>query len=124
VYTIKAATVGSAITIDGNSFAWSGAAALAAASASNCMGVMCTPTQMAAYDLQSWANAVNAVLPNVSTLIKCGTITPVSCMVTITWSEVSVAANAQQAAAAQAATGNAALTAKMQIPTYTVYIEP
>jgi len=32
--------------------------------------------------------------------------------------------NAQQAAAAKAAIGNAAATAKMQIPTYTVYIEP
>ena len=121
--TIKGATVGSAITIDGTGYTWSGAAALAAAAGSNCTAT-CTPTQLAAYDLNQWAGAVNGVLPNVATLIKCGTANPVSCMVTISWSEAAVAVNAQQAAAAKAAIGNAAATAKMQIPTYTVYIEP
>lgn len=123
LFTIKGATVGSAITIDGTGYTWTGAAAFVAAGSPNCMAT-CTPTQLAAYDLQQWAGAVNGVLPNVATLIKCGTLTPVSCMVTISWSEAAVAANKQQAAAAQAAVGNAAATAKMQIPTYTVYIEP
>ncbi len=123
LFTIKGATVGSAITIDGTSYTWTGAAALAAAGSPNCTAT-CTPTQLAAYDLKQWAAAVNTVLPNVSTLIKCGTVTPVSCMATISWSESAVAVNSQQAAAAQAAVGNSASTAKMQIPTYTVYIEP
>jgi len=115
--TIQGATVGSAISIEGNSYSWTGAAALAAAGTPNCTAT-CTPTQIAAYDLQQWATAVSSVLPNASTLIKCGTLTPVSCMVTISWIEKVVAANAQEAAAAAAA------TAKIQVPTYTVYIEP
>ena len=123
LFTIKGTNVGSAIAIDGNSYTWTGAPALVAVGTPNCTAT-CTPTQVAAYDLQQWATAVNSVLPNVSTLIKCGTLTPVSCMVTISWTESAVAANAQQAAAAQAAVGNAAATAKIQIPTYTVYIEP
>lgn len=124
LYTIQGATVGSAITIDGTPYAWTNAAALAGAAGSNCKAATCTPTQLAAYDLADWATAVNSVLPNESTLIKCGTLTPVSCMVTISWTESAVAANAQEAAAAQAVMGNAAATAKMQIPTYTLYIEP
>lgn len=118
LYTIKGATVGSAISIDGTPYAWTNATALAGAGGLNCMVVTCIPTQLAAYDLQTWATAVNTVLPNVSTLIRCGTLTPVSCMVTISWTENAVAVNAQEAAAAQAG------TSKMQIPTYTVYIEP
>jgi type IV pilus assembly protein PilV len=116
--TIKAASVGPAITIDGNGYAWTGAATLAAASAADCTSTCVTPAQVAAYDLKQWATAANSVLPNATTLIKCGTLTPVSCMVTISWTENVVAVNAQAAAAAAAA------TAKIQIPTYTVYIEP
>ena len=123
VYTINGATVGSAITIDGQNFAWTGAAALAAAGAADCTAT-CAPTMLAAYDLKLWAAAVNAVLPNAATLIKCGTATPVSCMVTISWNESAVAANAQQAKVAQDAVGDPAKTAQMQIPTYTVYIQP
>lgn len=122
LYTISGATVGSAVTIDGTAYAWTGAAALAGAGTPDCTAT-CTPTKMAAYDLNKWATDVSTVLPNVQTLIKCGTATPVSCMVTISWTENAVAANKQQADAAATAVA-AGTPAKIQIPTYTVYIEP
>jgi type IV pilus assembly protein PilV len=123
IFTIQGATVGSSIKIEGNSYAWTGATAFVAAGTPDCTAT-CTPTPLAAYDLQQWATAVNAVLPNAAVLLKCGTLTPVSCMLTISWTENAVAVNSQQAIAAQAAIGKNNLTAKLQIPTYTVYIEP
>jgi type IV pilus assembly protein PilV len=121
--TVQGATVGAAIRIEPNNYTWSGAPALVAAGSPNCV-TTCSPTQMAAYDLHQWATAINSVLPNAKTLIKCGALTPVSCMLTISWTENAVNVNSQQVNAAEAAQADPTLTAKMQIPTYTVYIEP
>ncbi len=81
----------------------------------------CTPTQLAAYDLQQWALALGgngvqpALLPNPSATILCNAVTPVSCTVTITWSEKAVSL------------GNAQIQANpgaFQIPTYTLFVQP
>lgn len=86
----------------------------------------CTPAQLAAYDL----NGVNGWAPTLKQLLgtsDTATITcispavstaPVTCTVNIQWSENQVALNTQEAAAANA--GPSAL----QLPSYTLYIEP
>jgi type IV pilus assembly protein PilV len=88
--------------------------------------VPCTPNQLAAYDMQSWATALKALLPNDQAAIVCQSTaapTPVTCTVTITWSENLVAANQQEATAAnQAAAANS--PAALQLPSYTLYIQP
>lgn len=79
----------------------------------------CTPALLAAYDLHSWANGINALLPsaNPTTTITCQSI-PVNCAIQITWNEKTVSLNAQSAAGTTAGpTGTFA-------PTYILYVEP
>jgi type IV pilus assembly protein PilV len=79
--------------------------------------------KIAAYDIQQWATSLQAALPTDNATLICGTVTPISCLVTIRWSENVVGVNAQSAAQATAnATANT--TAAMQVPTYSLYIEP
>jgi hypothetical protein len=66
---------------------------------------------------------VSPLLPNSTTTIACGAVTPISCTVTISWSENTVAVNAQEATAAAAAITNGT-TAAIQVPTYMLYVEP
>ena len=75
----------------------------------------CSPLQLAAYDVQAWASAVNNLLPNpVSTIICSNAVgAPVSCTIQITWSESIVAINKQ-------GTNAAAMTG----PSYVLYVEP
>jgi len=97
--------------------------------APNCavLGAQCTPSALAAYDLDfgatSWAASLQALLgTSDQAVIACVNPallnTPVTCTVTITWSENLVASNTQEAAAAN--NGPAA----SQLPSYTLYIEP
>jgi type IV pilus assembly protein PilV len=88
----------------------------------------CTPSQLAAYDVRSWALALQGLLGNSDTAnIACvnpaPVNTPVTCTVTITWSENQVALNSQEAAAANAAVASNT-PAALQLPSYTLYIEP
>ena len=77
----------------------------------------CTPAQIAAYDLHSWANALNGLLPgsNPVTTITCTGTLPINCTIAITWSEKTVSLNTQAAANTTTATF---------APTYTLYVEP
>ena len=77
----------------------------------------CTPAQLAAYDLHIWANALNGLLPgsNPVTTITCAGTLPVNCTIAVTWSEKTVALNAQAAANTTTATF---------APTYILYVEP
>ena len=74
----------------------------------------CSAHDLAAYDLQQWATALGALLPNGSAVINCPTASsPINCTIQLTWNEKVVAiSNA-------AATGPAMLA-----PTYTLYVEP
>jgi type IV pilus assembly protein PilV len=86
----------------------------------------CTPNAVAAYDVNAWANALKTLLPNDQATIACASTvapTPVTCTVTITWQENQVAVNAQEAAAANAAVA-ANSPAALQLPSYTLYIQP
>jgi type IV pilus assembly protein PilV len=79
-------------------------------------GGPCTASEMAAYDLQTWANALNALIPSDSGFIDCTqpvAASPVTCTVQLNWTENEVAANAAAAA------GPA-----MSMPQYTLYVEP
>jgi type IV pilus assembly protein PilV len=80
----------------------------------------CTPAQLAAYDLHTWANALNALLPgsNPVTTITCAGALPVNCTIQVTWNEKTVSLNAQAAANT---TGGATGTFS---PTYILYVEP
>jgi type IV pilus assembly protein PilV len=77
----------------------------------------CTPAQLAAYDLHTWANGMNALLPGSIpiTTITCPGAIPINCTVQVTWSEKTVNLNAQAAANTAAATF---------APTYTLYVQP
>jgi type IV pilus assembly protein PilV len=77
----------------------------------------CTPASMAAFDLHTWARALNAQLGNSNpiTTIACPTgVTPVNCTIVVTWNEKSVALNAEAAAT----------TTATFAPTYTLYVQP
>jgi type IV pilus assembly protein PilV len=71
----------------------------------------CLPLNMAAYDLQQWAIALNKLLPNVTGTVNCGTAPPVSCMINIQWIENAVATNTAE-------------TGALAGPSYTLYVEP
>ncbi len=75
----------------------------------------CTPDQMAAFDVQSWATSLQALLPGSFSTITCTTTTstPVTCTIQIQWTENAVAANAQQAN-----------IGALQTPTYVLYVQP
>lgn len=73
------------------------------------------PVNVAAYDLQQWAQSLNTLLPNDQATIACTTSagTPVTCTIQITWSEKAIVMNAATAS------GPA-----MAAPTYTLYVQP
>jgi type IV pilus assembly protein PilV len=83
--------------------------------ACNVTGTPCSVANMAAYDLKQWALAVNPLLPNYTAKISCGTASPVSCTINMTWSENAVAVNI---------TETNSTTAAMQKPSYSLYVEP
>jgi type IV pilus assembly protein PilV len=91
----------------------------------------CTPSQLAAYDLNGingWAPTLKQLLgtsdqATIACVSPAVSTAPVTCTVTIQWSENQVALNSQEAAAADAAAA-ANNPAALQLPSYTLYIEP
>lgn len=78
----------------------------------------CTPAQLAAFDLHTWANALSALLPgsNPVTTITCPTASaPLNCTIAVTWNEKTVSLNSQAATNTTTATF---------APTYILYVEP
>jgi type IV pilus assembly protein PilV len=92
----------------------------------NCVSsAPCDGPTVAGYDLQEWANALNALLPGDQATISCNTTDPIDCFVTIQWSEQAIGMNGAQAqAASTAASENAGTSAAIQNPTYVLYVEP
>jgi len=89
--------------------------------------VPCAPATLAAFDLHTWANALNAkgMLFNLNpvTTISCPTSpTPINCMITITWNEKAVSINSQGVANTVVATSTA--TGGTFQPTYILFVEP
>ena len=90
-------------------------------------GVGCSTTQMAAFDLHTWANALNApgMLFNLNpvTTIACPAAPqPITCTITVTWNEKAVSVNSQGVANTVVANGSAQ-NGTFQ-PTYVLYVEP
>jgi len=83
----------------------------------------CSPIDVAAYDLNRWAAALNQLLPNPTATINCQPLpAPLTCTIQISWSEKAVGINNQEAqneAANEAAGGPG-----FDNPTYTLYVEP
>ncbi|ALF90749.1 hypothetical protein RSUY_44460 (plasmid) [Ralstonia solanacearum] len=77
----------------------------------------CTPSQLAAYDVQAWASAMNAKFPSYSTTVTCSTTVgvPVSCNVTVSWSEKYVAINSMTAASGVTSSAT---------QSFTLYVQP
>ena len=83
----------------------------------------CNVTTMAAYDLQQWAAALQGVLGSNgnganAASVTCTTATttdPVSCMITINWTESQINTNSVEASG-----NNSALTN----PSYTLFVDP
>jgi type IV pilus assembly protein PilV len=81
----------------------------------NCSGTACINSDLAAYDLQTWATALGALVPNSTTTITCPTTIPVNCVIQVTWSEKAVSVNTQ---------GVVNSTSTIFTPTYTLFVEP
>jgi type IV pilus assembly protein PilV len=67
----------------------------------DCASGTCTPAQLAASDVQHWARNLNAQFPSYAAAVSCTTsvATPISCTITVTWSEKYIAINRSTAAA-------------------------
>ena len=114
------------ITVTGNAIASADPALSAGTNCTSAGVAPCTPRQVAGYDMQAWATALKTLLSNDQATITCtqGAIPPpVNCVVTITWTENQVALNTQEAAASNAAAA-AGTPAALQLPSYTLYIQP
>jgi type IV pilus assembly protein PilV len=77
----------------------------------------CLPPVLAAFDLHTYATALNAMLGNSNpvTTITCPVAIPVNCTIQVTWNEKAVSINTQ---------GVAGTTQATFAPTYTLYVEP
>jgi len=80
-------------------------------------GAPCTPDVIAAFDLHTYATALNAMLGNSNpvTTVNCPAAIPVNCTIQVTWNEHAVSINSQSVANTTQATF---------APTYTLYVEP
>jgi type IV pilus assembly protein PilV len=131
-YWINSDPAGATISVQGTTFTYTnGAAALSAAmpgtsTTGSCVTPLtpCTPTALAAVDLLKWATTLSGLLPGSLSTIACGTVSPVSCTITITWAENAVAINAQLATAENTRIQANSAVASLQNPTYTLYVEP
>ena len=75
----------------------------------------CAASAMAAYDVQQWAAALEALVPVYLATISCTTLAtaPVTCTITIQWAENAVALDSKQSN-----------LAGLQAPTYTLLVQP
>jgi type IV pilus assembly protein PilV len=80
-----------------------------------CSTVVCTPAQMAAYDVQTWAANLNGQIPTYSAAAQCSTAVgaPVTCKLQLNWLEKYVAINTSTAAGTQTAN-----------PSFSLFITP
>ena len=78
---------------------------------------LCTPAQLAAYDLQQWAKNMAGLFPSYTSVGACTTVlaTSISCTVTVSWTEKYVSSNQSTVSDSASTTG---------IRTYTLYVQP
>jgi type IV pilus assembly protein PilV len=81
----------------------------------DCTAAACTPVQMAAFDLKNWGASLLAMFPGGGGTVACSTVagSPVTCTITVSWSEKTIAINAATSAGSAPAT-----------LTYTLLVQP
>ena len=81
----------------------------------------CSPAQLAAYDIQSWAKNLTLLLPTVNAGFRCTNLVgaPITCVITVNWSEKYVAINRTTATGTAANGGTQTAT-----QSYTLYVTP
>jgi len=62
----------------------------------DCTAALCTPVQMAAFDVKNWGTSLAAMFPSGGATISCSTVigSPITCTITVSWSEKVTAVNA------------------------------
>ncbi len=92
------------------------------ASATAVTAPVCTPSQMAAYDIQMWATGMDTVFPGYTAQVDCTNSTnqPVSCSINMTWSEKTLAVNKTTATS----TGTGSTGTQVTSKTFSAYIKP
>ena len=114
---ITGAHITSDVTMDGT-------AATATYCVSGSGNTPCNFTTLAAFDLHTYAQALNSMMlgTNPVTTITCSTaVTPISCTIRVTWAEHAVSINQQSVTGTAQTTST---TAGTFAPTYTLYVEP
>ena len=82
-----------------------------------CLDTVCNSEQIAEYDLWHWGVHLADVLQNSTSAINCSSVNNVvSCTISMTWSENTIAANSQE--------GQAGAPAAFQQQTYTLVVQP
>ena len=86
-------------------------------------GPACDPPTLAAFDLHTYAQSLNKLMPgsNPLTTITCPVAIPVSCTIQVTWGEHAVSINKQSAAGTAQTTSTTDGTFS---PKYMLYVEP
>ena len=81
----------------------------------------CTPAQLAAYDVQSWAANLALLLPSAAGTFTCTNVAgaQISCVITVKWSEKYVAVNRSTATGSAANGGTQTAT-----QSYSLYVAP
>lgn len=81
----------------------------------------CSPAQLAAYDVQSWASNLTLLLPSATATFTCTNVagSQISCVITVNWSEKYVAVNRTTATGTAANGGTQTAT-----QSYSLYVAP
>lgn len=80
-----------------------------------CLSATCTPTQLAAADMQSWVASMNGRFPTYNAIVNCTTAitAPVGCEVFVSWSENRIGISKASAGGADT-----------QVQSFSVYAKP
>jgi type IV pilus assembly protein PilV len=120
-WSVAAAGAQQTINVTGNAVTGSTDGALVG-SAVNCSQTVCSVnSQLAAYDLDQWAQSLYTLLPSDTAVVVCQPPAaatpnyPVGCSITVSWVERRTGINAQSQGPAAPA---------MTAPSYTLYVEP
>lgn len=81
----------------------------------------CSPAQLAAYDVQSWASNITLLVPSAAGVFTCTQVvgSQISCVITVKWNEKYVAVNRSTATGTAANGGTQTAT-----QSYSLYVAP
>ena len=86
-----------------------------ASSTKDCTSVVCSKEELAAWDINTWTSAYATQFPSATSIIACvNTSGPVTCDITLSWSEHYVGINKSTTATGAAVTGTGTLIVHVQ----------